>query len=178
MYKKFEIGLLIVIIAFIAAGFAYVLKGSKESAVVGAVNNCGNTTCLTGLIVSGQTYAQGGMSEGGINSTSTPASLTLQASDFASVSLLSDTPTVGSITLTLPASSTLSQFLPNVGDSEQFFIVNATSTAGTNITIAGGTGSLLEKSSTTTLMVAGGSATVDAFRKANTDIVFIVNTAL
>lgn len=84
-------------------------------------------------------------------STSTPASLTLAASDVTNYESVVMLPTVGSITVTLPASSTLSAFVPTAGDWAEQCYTNATSTASFGITLAGGTG--------TNLLVASSSAT-------------------
>lgn len=180
MNKKLKVGLVLILLLLIV-GVVYVFS-HKNRALVGSVN-CNNTTCLTGLIVTpGQIYAQNGISQGGLLSTTTPASLTLQASDVANESLLSVTPIVASVTLTLPASTTfatlVNPFLPNAGDSAQLYVHNASTTATINVTLAGGTGTLLQKASTTAVILPGGSATVDIFRKVNTDLVFIMSPAI
>lgn len=168
-----------IIVAIGLAVLAAIYFAAKTPVVAGAViePNCNQITCYTSLGVSGSTYFATGFSQGGINSTSTPASMTLQASDIQNISLLSDTPTVGAITLTFPASSTLATWLPNAGDTASFIVTNATSSAFA-VTLAGGTGTLLQKASTTAAILSGGSATVDVFRKANSDFVFVMNPAI
>ena len=58
-----------------------------------------------------------------------------------------------STTVTLPATSTLTAFLPNVGDSMQMFFVNASSTGGT-ITLAGNTGVTLQVATSSKAIIA------------------------
>lgn len=127
---------------------------------------------------SGIIYGATGVTEGGINSTSTPASLTLAATDIQNISLLNDTPTVGSVTLTFPASSTLTSYLANPGDSDTFAIFNATSTSGVNLTISGGTGTLLKNASSTAVITPGSVDLVTVIRKVNTDFLIILTPAM
>lgn len=116
-------------------------------------------------------YLTGNLTTGGSNATTTTAtSQTLVASDLTSGSVIFLKPTVGSVTVTLPATSTLSTFLPNAGDSTMLIIHNATSTSGINITIAGGTGTLLKKATTTAAILPGGAAELYFYRKTDTDI--------
>lgn len=104
------------------------------------------------------------------NATTTGTAVTLQQSDLQPYNSLLVTPIVGSATVTLPASSTLSALLPKAGDIQQFLIVNSTSTAGINVTIAGGVGTLLKKASTTAAIAPGAVGELEFIRKANSDI--------
>lgn len=81
------------------------------------------------------------------NSTTTNATQTLVAADITNYESIVALPNVGSITLTLPASSTLSAFVPNAGDWQEQCIVNATTTTGIIVTLAGGTGVNLQVAS-------------------------------
>lgn len=105
-------------------------------------------------------------------STTTPASMTLRESDILYSTILV-TPTVGAATLTLPASSTLTTIVPTAGDRARLVIVNASTTAGQALTIAGGTGVLLSKATTTATILSGGQGVgiIEFIRKTNTDIV-------
>lgn len=105
------------------------------------------------------------------NSTTTGTAVTLQQSDFQPYNSMLVNPIVGAATLTLPASSTLSTMVPKAGDVQQLMIVNATSTALMNLTIAGGTGTLLRKATTTAAIMPGGIAELEFVRKLNGDIV-------
>lgn len=92
-----------------------------------------------------------GFTEGTILSTTTPASMTLAAKDVRDVGSVIMFPSVGAITVTFPASSTLPNFLPVAGQRARQCWYNATTTAGINITFASGTGVDLEIASTTVL---------------------------
>lgn len=180
----------------IALVFILVLVGGNHQSVVtpdqgdlGAVNvgtrfPHGLTTGINGtslntdvnLSVYGAASISQSLKTGGILSTSTPANMTMAYTDLQ-YSVISVLPTVGSITMTLPASTTMSSsYLPNAGDSTQFVVHNASSTAGIKITLAGGTGSLVEVSTstaaTTFLIQPLGTALIEAYRKANTDYIF------
>lgn len=108
--------------------------------------------------------------DGGVLSTTTPASMTLAQSDLG-YSSISDLLNVGAATITLPASSTLTTFLPNSGDRKSIAITNATSSAF-NITIAGGTGTLFQNASTSAVILPLKTAYLFVMRKANTDLTF------
>ena len=76
------------------------------------------------------------------------------------------------LTVTLPASSTLSQYIPKTGDTKTLFIVPIT----TLITVAGASGMDLNSASTSRACGAGLMCRLEFVRKANTDIeVFMDN---
>lgn len=87
-------------------------------------------------------------------STTTPASLTIKASDIGNYDSVSIYPSVGDITVTLPASSTLASLLPKNGQIKKWCVYNATTTSGIDITFAGGTGLDLETASSS---ITGGA---------------------
>lgn len=118
---------------------------------------------------------------GGIYATSTnDTTATMLASDIDVENVVDFTPLVPSITLALPASSTLNAMIPNAGDTRSIIIRNATTTAGSNgsVTIAGGTGTLLKRATSTSAILGDtdGSnfALVTFTRKADTDIIAAV----
>lgn len=97
---------------------------------------------------------QGGLVERNYFATSTTATTqTFAARDIAPggalYSTLAVTPNTGDITITLPASSTMSSVLPVAGMSATQCWYNASTTAGIDITIAAGTGIDLEVASST-----------------------------
>jgi len=95
----------------------------------------GGATTLTGA-TDASTFTQGG----GITATSTTnATETLLASDFDVENFIDYTPNLNS-TLTLPATSTLSTFIPNAGDMRRVIFRNASSTVAATLTLAAGTG--------------------------------------
>jgi len=59
----------------------------------------------------------------------------------------------GDTTFTLPATSTMFMFLPEIGSERTWKIYNATSTAGIDLTLSAGTGMDLVSASTTSSIV-------------------------
>lgn len=107
---------------------------------------------------------------GGILATSTiNAAETLLASDFDTENRIEYTMNVQATTLTLPASSTLVNFIPAAGDSRMIDIKNATSTP-IDLTIVAGAGMTLYNATTTPDIPSGAFATLTFKRKSNTDI--------
>ena len=96
----------------------------------------------------------GGVIYGNNIATSSSGNVTMLAGDFrswvdADVVILSTAGAEGARTITFPASSTVSAALPNVGDMSKTCVYNATTSATTIITFAGGTGITLEVASST-----------------------------
>ncbi len=183
---------IISIIVALAAG--YFLGHFYTGAAVGAID-CNSNTCFSSLGVTGLFEADGTtiftgatsfsgvttftgaikttsqLTTGGNLATTTNGSETLQQSDLI-YSTISMTPIVAAMTVTLPASSTLTTFLPNAGDSTMINFINASTTAAITITLAGGTGSLLQNASTSKIVNPGSQTEIFATRKGNTDIIF------
>ena len=106
----------------------------------------------------------------GVYSTSTSAAAgTLTAAQLA-YPVIFVTPTGANLTVTLPASSTVTNFVTTAGDSAKVLVYNASS-AATTTTIAAGTGMTLIKASSTAAIPAGGTGIINLLRKTNTDIV-------
>lgn len=99
-------------------------------------------------------------------STSSQGTVAYTASNLTGISSILHNAT-GAATASLPASSTLESLIPNTGDRMSIGIVNVGSA---NLTIAGGTGTSLNKASTSAAILPGGSGIFDFVRKANTDI--------
>ena len=128
------------------------------------------------------TFTQGG----GIRATSTDdTTATLLASDFDVENIIDFTPNVPAITLSLPASSTLSSFAPTAGNVRTVYIRNSTTTATTlgDVIIAGGTGTLLKIASSSPSAAvllgdtdAGNYAKLDFVRKSNTDFEVLITS--
>lgn len=107
--------------------------------------------------------------------SSTSASVTLAGTEFKNASTLDYTVNVGSVTLTLPASTTAMCSSLATNESRLIAIRHATTTAASNLTIAGGTGFILKKVATSTGSTIYGDtdgasyAFIRITRKANTD---------
>lgn len=144
---------------------------TKTTKTFGGITNFDSLTLGEDLVVTGasdvSTFTQGG----GIRATSTDdTSAALLASDFDVENIIDFTPNVVSITLTLPASSTLSSFAPTAGDSRTIKIRNATTTIGTSFTIASGTGNTFKSATTTRVIEANDDYVVLEFvRRSDTD---------
>lgn len=112
-----------------------------------------------------------GLTRGGINATSTDdTTATFLQRNLLSVSRIEFTPNVASITATLPATSTLSSFIPKAGMTVDVLVCNATTTASTPFTLAFGTGMIDSLATSTLAIETGDCAQVTFSRKSNTDI--------
>lgn len=110
----------------------------------------------------------------GTNATSTVVTAyTLISQDVVGYSTIDLTPNTGSLTLTLPASSTMSTWLPSEGNRLTILLVNATTTPGVNIITAAGTGSLISNASTTLVIGPQKAMLLNVDRKPNTDLLWI-----
>jgi hypothetical protein len=169
MIKKIAISLGIILLLILS----YLVMVPKFTEVSGVTNLDSLTlsdtlTALTGVI---GTLTQGG----GVRATSTTgAVLPLLASDFDVENMIDVTLNVQDGTVSFPATSTLTSFIPNTGDNRTIFIRNATTTTTMDLTIAGGTGVLLKKA-TSSAVITGDADGANFFevhlvRKANTDI--------
>lgn len=110
---------------------------------------------------------------GGLFATSTVlTSATLLQFDLVTYSTISMISNTGNLTLTLPATSTLTTFAKNAGDFVERVFINASTTATT--TFAAGTGMTLQYASTTPIGPTK-SALLRFIRKANTDMIVQIN---
>ena len=172
-----------ILVAFVA-GFIF----SKVSFTtrVGAVD-CNTTTCFTSVgitpgplaldgtfLLNGAMLASSTVTTGGNLATTTSGNTVFTASDFGH-STITMTPIVSAMTATLPASTSLTTFLPNAGDRRCLNIDNGTSTAAATITLAGGTGSLVRNATSTLVIGAGKNANLCIFRRSNTDLIFDID---
>lgn len=128
--------------------------------------NVSGSTVTTGKLTSG-TLTEGG----GIRATSTDdTSATFLASDFDVENMIEFKPTVTGITATLPATSTLTSFIPNAGDHRDLMICSATTTAAISFTLAQGTGMNLQQATSTLAIATGQCAILNFYRATDTDI--------
>lgn len=114
----------------------------------------GGTTfysAASGFVNALLTQTDGGLLQSYTNSTSTLAtSQTLVQADILNYSTILMTPNTASLTLTMPATSTLTSFVPTVGDRQDVCFLNSTSTSATTITFVAGTGMNIQTASSTT----------------------------
>jgi hypothetical protein len=152
-----------------------------------SVDASGNVTttgtfAATGAITGSAAATVGVLTQGGgITASSTSASVTLAGTEFTTSNVLDYTVNVGSPTLTLSASTT-SICPATTGQSRELLIRHATTTATSNLVIAGGTGTLLKKIATSTGTTiygdtdGGNYAQLTVTRKANTDCEVLLRT--
>ena len=112
---------------------------------------------------------------GGIYATSTLANSTLYAGDIAANNVVDMTLTQTSGTLTLPATSTMTNIVPNPGDTRTLWVRNASTSAAVNLTIAAGTGMTFKNAASSTVLLIGDTDGDNAMkiilvRKADNDI--------
>jgi hypothetical protein len=127
-------------------------------------------TNLGALTDSALAEFDGGLIQGGGTfATTSTGSVTLSASSIASASVIEHT-NAGATTFTLPASTTMSTFLPSSGDTRTVYFLNLGTAKDT---IAAGTGIILTVASSTENygVSPSGSAVLHFIRKANTDVV-------
>lgn len=109
---------------------------------------------------------------GNVFATSSIGAVTYTAATISGASLIQHT-AASAVTATLPASSTLSSFAPNVGDVRTIYIAPITS----NVTLAAATGVDLNTASSTKVCLAGFVCRLDFVRKTNFDIeAFLVSS--
>ena len=120
------------------------------------------------------TFTQGG---GMYTSSTAAATATLLASAIDLENFIDYTPNVNS-TLTLPATSTMSALMPVAGDTREYIIRNASSTAAATLTLVAGAGMDLQFVEATggDLVLDGNDAgTLTMTRLTNTDILVLFN---
>ena len=137
----------------------------------------------TGAInVAGLTSANGGITYGaGVRATTTTvAAETLTEAQLIANSyfLFEGSATAAAITITLPATSTMTTILPNAGDCQDWVIENGYGAAATTTTIAAGTGwDLQEDDGQNVVIGINNYAMFKACRTNTTDVVgFITET--
>lgn len=139
----------------------------------GAVLGGNPVTAFTGIYSGTLTQGEG------VTATSSGSSATILATDIDDEDAIEVSLPVGAVTLTFPASTTF-PLDSRPGATRQFSIFNASTTVGANVTIAGGTGTLLEIASSTIgtglkVIYPSGASLFTAFRKVNSDIEIFMN---
>lgn len=168
----------IVVVLAIIAGIVYGINKPSQSVVpvsqppvVKATSGPDNYTpynFFNGLY--GKFFSQGG-GHLSFTATSTQSARTLTQAEMAIISAVTVTATNSpALTITLPASSTLTTLIKSPGDWRDWIFYNAQTGAATTTTIAGGTGVTVTSASGTKAIPAGKTAIIRMFRRANTDV--------
>lgn len=163
--KPLQIIVTVLVSALVAVGISLALVPSVASKVQSALGVAAGPekTEFQSFLSSFQS--------GGRYATSTDdTSATALASNFKDITRYDFTPNVTGITLTLPATSTLSSFVPKAGDTRSIFLCNATTTAATPFTLAVGTGMNLVQATSTLAINTNYCATLTFSRQADSDI--------
>ena len=133
--------------------------------------------------VSFHTSFGAGVTEGGrvvstsTNGTSTLVQADLQARNGDATSLLKITPTAA-LTVTFPATSTLTSVIPDSGDTLRFLVENA-ATSTFNLTLAAGAGMDLQEPDGQNVVIGQNNyAWVTMIRDNNTDIVVLIDETI
>lgn len=179
-------------IKIIAIGVAGVIVGLLISATsnngLGGVYNQVNQEFYQGLkvgtsnqfvvesdgdIVSSAAADVGRFTQGGgiVDASDTDATIALTQAQLLAGNLYEQPLTIGAATITTPATSTLTTFIPTAGDSASYLIHNATTTAGITLTVAAGTGTNLFTMGTTSVIITPNKVGRLIFtREADTDV--------
>jgi len=165
--KNNVLALVALVVAIIALVIVYGLTGKQLApaasfgAAVVTPTNFNNLTLSNQLITGGADVRADGLA----SSTNNILGLT---DLLGNTTIIENSATGTAYTLNLPATSTLSSFLPHQGDYASFIIFNASST-GPNVTVASSLDSsvVLQLATTSAVILPGKSATVDMFRSAS-----------
>lgn len=142
------------------------------SLIGGKSDNLGSVPGVSMFPSSVTTFTQGG----GITATTTSgAAATLVATDMDTENVIEVNNGTPSATITLPATSTLSNFAPNPGDMRTLWIRNASTSAASGFTLAVGTGMTLKNGASSTPLLNGdtdadNTLRVDLVRKSDSDM--------
>jgi hypothetical protein len=155
----------------VAAVVALVVAGGLVMLQPKPTQQLGSVPGVSLFPTSVTTFTQGG----GITATSSVnSSATLLATDIDTENVVDMTWSYAAGTLTLPASSTMSNIAPNAGDTRTIWIRNASPTAATSTTLAVGTGMTLKLAASSTVLLVGdtdadNTARIEFVRKADSD---------
>lgn len=156
---------------------------SDDWNVGGALSVTGASTLTGAVTMSGALSTSGNANVGNLtyglttvaSSTSNSAE-TLLASYLSSYSGMDYTPSGDAVTLTLPATSTLTSVIPNVGECMDWRIRNTSATSASSTTIAAGTGmDLVENENGDVVIEGGNEAQIKFCRELDTDVTVYVD---
>ena len=184
--EKIVAGGVFVVIAVLLVAFFSSQSAEPAKVSVGgtfspvAVDFAQGVTVNNALVINNRGAFIGPMGGNVATIATTSTSYTLASTDLDLENVIDVTPGGASLTLTLPATSTLTSFLPVTGQTRTIFIRNATTTAGINLTIAGGAGTVLRSSSSTAIIqsdTAGAKAArLEFVRRSTGDIGVYITT--
>lgn len=180
----------IVLAVILVVGGIYVITTGNSSDIPTSPSLSGTTNLdslsLSGTLDAGTTTVSRLTEGGGVFSTSTDDTTpALSERHLRNYSYIEFTPQGGGgTTLSLPATSSLTSFVPNAGDTAKIIIENGTTTTGTDgqITISAGTGIILHEPDGQNVIIDGQSsasegnyAVLEFWRRSDTDVVVTVD---
>lgn len=165
-------------VAIVVAAFALVLGGAALALGGGktVVERVTEVGANPGPEATQHQFFLSGSTEGGkVVATSTSGTtVPLTASDLTDTSTIDVTLNVQDATLSFPASSTLTGIIPKAGMTRTIKVRNATTTLAMDLTVTGGTGVLLKRASSSSVIVGDTDGSnygeITLTRKANSDI--------
>lgn len=111
-----------------------------------------------------------------VATTSATYTLTEQELNSGNVIYIQASTTAAALSLTLPATSTLTTILPRSGDARKWYIENAHTSAATTTTILAGTGIELQGDGTGSDVINGGVwGAMECYREPTTNITCVVH---
>jgi len=132
--------------------------------------------------VTGETVVEGFTQGGGVlNVSTTSAAYTLTQAQMLASNVIEIETVAGAaaLTLTLPATSTMSTLIGTAGNVREWLIENNHTGAATTTTMVAGTGiDLLENDGQNVVIGINNTATLRCWRKENTDVGCIVNETI
>ena len=154
-----------VLVTFLVTKAIYKSDSSAVTVLDGSSSD--DPTVMNFLNVPGRLYGKNSSTGGLFSTTTTSTTGTVTAASLLDARTYVITPNVSDVTLTLPASSTLSELIPNRGDRASFMFFNSTTTGSIEVTLAGASGTILSSASTTRLILPGKAAIVEFMRSAS-----------
>ena len=163
--NKFLVGVLVVV-ALASVGSAFKpVRVVVESAPVTYAGLPGNEALVPFYFRDTVTLG------GSVLATTSQGTVTYTAANITKYNTITHTASAAA-TVTLPASSTLTAFVPKAGDTATRFINPVT----TSVTVAAGTGTELNTASSTKVCLVNTTCRLDFVRKANSDIEVLLTT--
>ncbi len=167
---------ILVLVAIVVAGIAYQVGVNSVPKVDDSTQFgvAGPGKSSTNSDVTVERFTEGGR----YYATTTGLTATLREQDLLNNGVISVVSgNVASTTLTLPATSTLRNFIPKEGDISRLCIMNDSSAATTTF-LAAGTGITIDNASTSLAIVKDSSACMTFIRLRNTDVKAFLNIFL
>ena len=154
------------------------VQGSGSDDILGAYGD----TNFTNLVASGSASVEGFTQGGGILSISqSGAAYTLTEAEMLASNVIevASNATGAALTITLPATSTMTTLIPTAGNTRLWYVENNHTAAATTTTLAAGTGiDLLENDGQNVVLGINNTATIECWRKSDTDVGCIINETI